>query len=85
MYSMMPANTNKHEALLAANIVATEAISNVRTVASYVNESRMVDKYSLELLKPKEKSLKQSLVMGLLLGLGQFAVMSVNALGILFY
>lgn len=78
----MPANVNKHEAMLSANIVATEAISNVRTVASYANEARMVDKYSVELLKPKAQSLRQSVNLGLLMGIGQFAVMSVNALGI---
>lgn len=35
---MMASSSKKREALLQANVVATEAISNVRTVASYVNE-----------------------------------------------
>lgn len=77
----MPANIDKHEAMLFANIVATEAISNVRTVASYVNEEKMIERYAVELLKPKAKSLRRSITLGLLIGIGQFAVMSVNALG----
>lgn len=84
MYAAMPSNTNKHKALLTANTVATEAISNIRTVASYVNETAMINKYTHELLKPREKAFRQAIVLGILVGFGQFATMSVNALGICF-
>lgn len=81
MYAAMPGNTNKHLAMLTANTVATEAISNIRTVAAYVNEERMIDRYARELLKPREKAFRQAVILGTLVGLGQFATMGVNALG----
>lgn len=42
----------------------------------------MVAKYSNELLKPKEKALRRAAVLGCLVGLGQFSIMGVNALGV---
>jgi ABC transporter transmembrane region len=80
MYSMMAANDIKKDAILDANVIATEAISNIRTVASYINETKMVQKFVAELIKPKEKAIRYSVFLGLLTGAGQFAILGANAL-----
>lgn len=80
MYSAVGSSGSKQGALLSANVIATEAISNIRTVAAYVKESVMVERYAVELRKPKESGFKYSAFLGLLTAVGQFGVMGANAL-----
>lgn len=80
MYANLATSSEKQTALLSANVVATEAISNVRTVASYCNEGKMLDRYGVELLKPKAKGTQYAIKLGLFVGIGQFCVLCSNAM-----
>ncbi len=82
IYTMIASSDKKRETLISANIVATEAISNIRTVAAYGNEPRMLQKYGNELVLLKGKPMKDAAMLGGLTGFGQFGVMASNALGI---
>jgi len=63
---------------LAGN-VAEEALSSIRTVASFMSQSRLAKVYSSYLIMAEKAGIKKSFVMGIGLGLFQLIIFSVYA------
>lgn len=64
------------KAYLKANMLAGESISNIRTVAAFCAEEKVLDLYSKELLEPSKRSFKRGQMAGLLYGVSQFFIFS---------
>ncbi|KAF8109986.1 hypothetical protein N665_0088s0004 [Sinapis alba] len=67
---------NLNKAYLKANMLAGEAISNIRTVAAFCAEDKVLELYSKELLKPSERSFRRGQTAGILYGVSQFFIFS---------
>jgi len=63
-----------------AGIVATEAISSIRTVASFTNEEKLLAMYSQKLEKPVKLGLRKAQFSGIGFGASQFCMFATNAL-----
>lgn len=63
---------------LAGN-VAEEALSSIRTVASFMSQSRLAKTYSSYLIFAEKEGIKKSIVMGIGFGLFQLIIFSVYA------
>ncbi|CAH8251846.1 unnamed protein product [Arabidopsis lyrata] len=67
---------NLSKAYLKANMLAGESISNIRTVAAFCAEEKVLDLYSKELLEPSERSFRRGQMAGILYGVSQFFIFS---------
>ncbi|KAL0694451.1 hypothetical protein Bca4012_061631 [Brassica carinata] len=67
---------NLNKAYLKANMLAGEAISNIRTVAAFCAEDKVLELYSNELLEPSERSFRRGQTAGILYGVSQFFIFS---------
>ncbi|KAK6934966.1 ABC transporter-like, ATP-binding domain [Dillenia turbinata] len=67
---------NLSKAYLKANMLAGEAVSNIRTVAAFCAESKILDLYSRELVEPSRKAFVQGQIAGLFYGISQFFIFS---------
>nr|VDC65414.1 unnamed protein product [Brassica rapa] len=67
---------NLNKAYLKANMLAGEAISNIRTVAAFCAEDKVLELYSNELLEPSECSFRRGQTAGILYGVSQFFIFS---------
>ncbi|EOA36551.1 hypothetical protein CARUB_v10011664mg [Capsella rubella] len=67
---------NLSKAYLKANMLAGESISNIRTVAAFCAEEKVLDLYSKELLEPSKRSFRRGQVAGILYGVSQFFIFS---------
>ncbi|CAH8355978.1 unnamed protein product [Eruca vesicaria subsp. sativa] len=67
---------NLNKAYLKANKLAGEAISNIRTVAAFCAEDKVLELYSNELLEPSERSFRRGQTAGILYGVSQFFIFS---------
>ncbi|GLJ21858.1 hypothetical protein SUGI_0408710 [Cryptomeria japonica] len=67
---------NLSKAYLRANMVATEAVSSIRTVAAFCAEEKVVDLFSRELDEPRKRSFRRGHIAGICYGLAQFCMFS---------
>ncbi|KAJ0824452.1 putative ABC-type xenobiotic transporter [Helianthus annuus] len=64
------------KAYLKANMLAGEAVSNIRTVAAFCSENKVLDLYSRELVGPAKQSFNRGQIAGLFYGVSQFFIFS---------
>lgn len=67
---------NLSKAYLGANMLAGEAISNIRTVAAFCAEEKVVDLYAQELIEPAKRSFTRGQIAGIFYGVSQFFIFS---------
>ncbi|GKC05348.1 ABC transporter B family member 19-like protein [Tanacetum coccineum] len=67
-----------------ASGIASGAVSNIRTVATFATQEKIVESFEKSLLDPKSTSIKRSQITGISLGLSQGAMYSAYTL-VLFY
>ncbi|MQL96681.1 hypothetical protein Taro_029358 [Colocasia esculenta] len=73
---------NLSKSYLKANMLAAEAVSNIRTVAAFCSEEKVMDLYSRELEEPSRQSFRRGQVAGILYGVSQFFIFSSYALAL---
>lgn len=73
---------NLSKAYLKANMIAAEAVSNMRTVAAFCAEEKVVDLYSRELVEPSRRSFTRGQIAGLFYGISQFFIFSAYGLAL---
>ncbi|KAK6947399.1 ABC transporter-like, ATP-binding domain [Dillenia turbinata] len=67
---------NLSKAYLKANMLAGEAVSNIRTVAAFCAESKILGLYSHELVEPSRNAFARGQIAGLFYGITQFFIFS---------
>ncbi|PIA58600.1 hypothetical protein AQUCO_00500497v1 [Aquilegia coerulea] len=67
---------NLSKAYLKANMLAGEAVSNMRTVAAFCSEEKVIDLYARELEDPAKQSFRRGQIAGLFYGISQFFLFS---------
>ncbi|AET03262.2 ABC transporter B family protein [Medicago truncatula] len=67
---------NLSKAYLKANMLAGEAVSNIRTVAAFCAEEKVIDLYADELVEPSKRSFKRGQIAGIFYGISQFFIFS---------
>lgn len=67
---------NLSKAYLKANMLAGEAVSNIRTVAAFCAEEKILDFYSRELVDPSKRSFTRGQIAGIFYGVSQFFIFS---------
>ena len=67
---------NLSKAYLKANMLAGEAVSNIRTVAAFCSEEKVLDLYARELVEPSRSSFTRGQIAGIFYGVSQFFIFS---------
>ncbi|KAK7386619.1 hypothetical protein VNO78_26953 [Psophocarpus tetragonolobus] len=67
---------NLSKAYLKANMLAGEAVSNIRTVAAFCAEKKVLDLYANELVEPSKRSFNRGQIAGIFYGISQFFIFS---------
>lgn len=67
---------NLSKAYLKANMLAGEAVSNIRTVAAFCSEEKVLDLYANELIGPSKNSFRRGQIAGIFYGISQFFIFS---------
>lgn len=67
---------NLSKAYLKANMMAGEAVSNIRTVAAFCAENKILDLYARELVEPSRRSFSRGQIAGIFYGISQFFIFS---------
>ncbi|XP_057448648.1 ABC transporter B family member 2-like [Lotus japonicus] len=67
---------NLSKAYLKANMLAGEAVSNMRTVAAFCSEEKILDLYANELEGPSRRSFQRGQIAGIFYGISQFFIFS---------
>ncbi|KAL8141756.1 LOW QUALITY PROTEIN: hypothetical protein V2J09_014788 [Rumex salicifolius] len=67
---------NLSKAYHKANMLAGEAIGNIRTVAAFCAEQKVLDLYAEELVEPSKRALVRGQIAGLFYGVSQFFIFS---------
>ncbi|KAJ6705942.1 ATP-BINDING CASSETTE SUB-FAMILY B [Salix purpurea] len=67
---------NLSKAYLKANMLAGEAVSNIRTVAAFCAEEKILDLYARELVEPSKNSFTRGQIAGIFYGICQFFIFS---------
>lgn len=67
---------NLSKAYLKANMLAGEAVSNIRTVAAFCAEEKVLDLYARELVEPSKLSFTRGQIAGIFYGISQFFIFS---------
>ncbi|PKI46864.1 hypothetical protein CRG98_032675 [Punica granatum] len=70
------------KAYLRANMLAGEAVSNIRTVAAFCAEDKVLDLYSRELIEPSRRSFSRGQMAGIFYGISQFFIFSAYGLAL---
>ncbi|KAL7123626.1 hypothetical protein ACP275_01G117700 [Erythranthe tilingii] len=65
-----------NKAYLKANMLAGEAVSNIRTVAAFCSEEKVLDLYSRQLIEPSQSSFRRGQAAGIFYGVSQFFIFS---------
>ncbi|KAG8374607.1 hypothetical protein BUALT_Bualt10G0013000 [Buddleja alternifolia] len=65
-----------NKAYLKANMLAGEAVSNIRTVAAFCSEEKVLDLYARELIEPSKSSFRRGQAAGIFYGISQFFIFS---------
>ncbi|KAJ0053668.1 hypothetical protein Pint_03486 [Pistacia integerrima] len=73
---------NLSKAYLKANMLAGEAVSNIRTVAAFCSEEKVLDLYARELVEPSRRSFTRGQIAGLFYGISQFFIFSAYGLAL---
>ncbi|KAK8520733.1 hypothetical protein V6N12_004661 [Hibiscus sabdariffa] len=73
---------NLSKAYLKANMLAGEAVSNIRTVAAFCAEEKILDIYARELIEPSKRSFNRGQIAGIFYGISQFFIFSSYGLGL---
>ncbi|CAO2819633.1 unnamed protein product [Amaranthus hypochondriacus] len=73
---------NLSKAYFGANMLAGEAVSNIRTVAAFCAEEKVLDLYSRELVEPSKRSFSRGQIAGIFYGVSQFFIFSSYALAL---
>ncbi|CAJ2636375.1 unnamed protein product [Trifolium pratense] len=67
---------NLSKAYLKANMLAGEAVSNIRTVAAFCAEEKIIGLYAHELVEPSKRSFRRGQIAGIFYGISQFFIFS---------
>lgn len=67
---------NLSKAYLKANMLAGEAVSNIRTVAAFCSEEKVLELYARELVEPSKRSFTRGQIAGIFYGISQFFIFS---------
>ncbi|GMH22591.1 hypothetical protein Nepgr_024434 [Nepenthes gracilis] len=67
---------NLSKLYLKANMIAGEAVSNIRTVAAFCAEEKVLELYAHELVEPSKLSCARGQIAGILYGIAQFFIFS---------
>ncbi|XP_074264683.1 ABC transporter B family member 2-like [Silene latifolia] len=67
---------NLSKAYLGANKLAGEAVGNIRTVAAFCAEEKVLDLYARELVEPSKRSFTRGQIAGIFYGVAQFFIFS---------
>ncbi|XP_068649595.1 ABC transporter B family member 10-like [Aristolochia californica] len=62
---------NLSKSYLKANMIAGEAVSNIRTVAAFCSEDKVMDLYMQELKAPSKRSFRRGQIAGVFFGISQ--------------
>lgn len=73
---------NLSKAYLKANTLAGEAVSNIRTVAAFSAEEKVLELYACELVEPSKRSFVRGQIAGIFYGICQFLIFSSYALAL---
>lgn len=73
---------NLGKSYLKANMLAAEAVSNIRTVAAFCAEEKVIKLYADELKEPAKQSFRRGQGAGLFYGVSQFFLFSSYALAL---
>ncbi|KAF3786179.1 ABC transporter B family member 2 [Nymphaea thermarum] len=73
---------NLSRAYLRANMIASEAVGNIRTIAAFCSESKVVDLYTQQLAEPASRSFQRGQIAGVFYGISQFFIFSSYALAL---
>ncbi|KAF7126723.1 hypothetical protein RHSIM_Rhsim11G0017900 [Rhododendron simsii] len=73
---------NFSKAYLKANMLAGEAVSNIRTVAAFCSEEKVLELYAQELVEPSRRSFTRGQIAGLFYGISQFFIFSAYGLAL---
>uniref|UniRef100_A0A0D9VJR4 MDR-like ABC transporter n=1 Tax=Leersia perrieri TaxID=77586 RepID=A0A0D9VJR4_9ORYZ len=73
---------NLGKSYLKANMLAAEAVSNIRTVAAFCAEEKVIKLYADELREPAKRSFRRGQGAGLFYGVSQFFLFSSYALAL---
>ncbi|XAR54796.1 Xenobiotic-transporting ATPase [Bertholletia excelsa] len=73
---------NLSKAYLKANMLASEAVSNIRTVAAFCSEDKVLELYGQELFEPSQHSFMHAQIAGIFYGITQFFIFSSYALAL---
>ncbi|KAL6911853.1 hypothetical protein ACP4OV_000658 [Aristida adscensionis] len=73
---------NLGKSYLKANMLAAEAVSNIRTVAAFCSEEKVIKLYADELREPSKRSFRRGQGAGLFYGVSQFFLFSSYALAL---
>eukprot|EP01119_Soliformovum_irregulare_P012424 TRINITY_DN322_c0_g1_i4.p1 TRINITY_DN322_c0_g1~~TRINITY_DN322_c0_g1_i4.p1 ORF type:complete len:1246 (-),score=423.44 TRINITY_DN322_c0_g1_i4:17-3754(-) len=71
--------TNKENE--GANQIAIESIGNIRTVAAFTREEKLIVEYKKRLNLPRALAIRTSYTTGAILGFSEFCMYAINALG----
>ncbi|KAI7994172.1 ABC transporter B family member 2 [Camellia lanceoleosa] len=75
-YPLIISGHISEQSLLKANMLAGEAVSNIRTVAAFCPEEEVLDLYARELVEPSRRSFTCGQIAGILYGVSQFLIFS---------
>ena len=67
---------NLSKAYLRANMLAGESVSNIRTIAAFCSEEKVLDLYARELVGPSKRSFTRGQIAGIFYGVSQFFIFS---------
>ncbi|KAL1292815.1 hypothetical protein HN51_053374 [Arachis hypogaea] len=67
---------NLSKAYLKANMLAGEALSNMRTVKAFCSEEKLLRLYAKSLVEPSKRSFKRGQIAGIFYGISQFFIFS---------
>ncbi|KAF3321519.1 ABC transporter B family member 2 [Carex littledalei] len=67
---------------LKANMLAAEAVSNIRTVAAFCSEEKVIKMYADELREPAKRSFRRGQAAGIFYGVSQFFLFSCYGLAL---
>ncbi|PIA58612.1 hypothetical protein AQUCO_00500506v1 [Aquilegia coerulea] len=73
---------NLSKSYLKANQLAGEAVGNIRTVAAFCSEEKVIELYSRQLEKPSEQSFRRGQIAGIFYGAAQFCIFSAYGLAL---
>lgn len=84
MYAAKGFQLKREKATTAANTVAGDSITSIRTVAAFTNEEKVLHKYHMSMKGPVKMGVKAGQISAFLLGIGQFFMFGANTVGFVY-